>query len=160
MQPPAAGPTGSHFVLLKRERPDPIASLRQLAYCSVCSSLPGLKRTAFPGGIATSAPVRGFRPIPVLRGRTLKMPKPRNSIRSPSESARFIVSKTVSTAISAFVLVIPVRLTTSLMMSSLIKQPPGNRFKVTAVFAPSRAISMIRSKLAACQPGCRERLQR
>src|SRR5208283_1297619 len=128
MQPPSAGPPGggSLFIRLKRKRPNPITLLRQLAYCSVCSSLPGLKRTAFPGGIATSAPVRGFRPIPVLRGRTLKMPKPRNSIRSPSDSARFIVSKTVSTAISAFVLVMPVRLTTSLMMSSLIKQPPGN----------------------------------
>ena len=33
--------------------------------------------------MATSAPVRGLRPIPVLRGRTLKMPNPRNSIRSP-----------------------------------------------------------------------------
>ena len=31
----------------------------------------------------TSAPVRGFRPIPVFRGFTLKTPKPRNSIRSP-----------------------------------------------------------------------------
>ena len=53
------------------------------AYCSVCNSLPGLKRTALPGGIATSAPVRGLRPMPVLRGRTLKMPKPRSSMRSP-----------------------------------------------------------------------------
>src|SRR5258706_3569858 len=85
-----------------------------------CSSLPGLKRTALPGGIETSAPVRGFRPIPVLRGRTLNTPKPRNSMRSPVESAFFMLSKTVSTASSALVLVIPVRLTTSLMMSSLI----------------------------------------
>jgi len=90
-------------------------------YCRVCSSLPGLKRTAFPGGMATSAPVRGLRPIPVLRGRTLKIPKPRSSMRSPLPRARFILSNTVSTAISAFVLVMPVRLTTSLMMSSLIK---------------------------------------
>ena len=35
--------------------------------------------------------------------------------------ARFMLSNTVSTAISALVLVMPVRLTTSLMMSSLIK---------------------------------------
>src|SRR5438552_1692424 len=86
----------------------------------VCNSFPGLKRTAFPGGIETSAPVRGLRPIPVLRGRTLKTPNPRSSMRSPLESDRFILSKTVSTAISALVLVMPVRLTTSLMMSSLI----------------------------------------
>src|SRR5919109_2369128 len=85
-----------------------------------CSSLPGLKRTALPGGIETSAPVRGLRPIPVLRGRTLKTPKPRSSMRSPLASDRFILSKTVSTASSALVLVIPVLLTTSLMMSSLI----------------------------------------
>src|SRR5216684_8587836 len=90
-------------------------------YSSVCSSLPGLKRTALPGGIATSAPVRGLRPIPVLRGRTLKMPKPLSSMRSPCERARFMLSKTVSTAISALVLVMPVLFTTSLMMSSLIK---------------------------------------
>src|SRR5579884_3204962 len=94
-------------------------------YCSVCSSFPGLKRTALPGGMATSAPVRGLRPIPVFLGRTLKIPKPRNSIRSPSLKAFFMFSKTVSTAISAFVFVMPVRLTTSLMISSLIKGPPG-----------------------------------
>src|SRR5579864_5093688 len=71
----------------------------------------------------TSAPVRGFRPMPVLRGFTLKTPNPRNSMRSPCSSAFFMVSKTVSTAISALVLVMPVRLTTSLIMSSLIKAP-------------------------------------
>jgi len=38
--------------------------------------LPGLKRTALPGGMLTSAPVLGLRPIPVLRGRTLNTPKP------------------------------------------------------------------------------------
>src|SRR3954453_12499550 len=90
-------------------------------YCSVCSSLPGLKRTALPGGMETSAPVRGLRPIPVLRGLTLNTPKPRNSMRSPCSRAFFMDSKTVSTAISALVLVMPVRLTTSLIMSSLIK---------------------------------------
>src|ERR1022692_4700147 len=89
-----------------------------------CSSLPGLKRTALPGGIETSAPVRGFRPMPVLRGRTLNTPKPRSSMRSPVASAFFMLSKTVSTASSALVLVIPVRLTTSLMMSSLITAVP------------------------------------
>ncbi len=34
----------------------------------------------------TSAPVRGLRPMPVFRGRTVKTPKPRNSIRSPCAS--------------------------------------------------------------------------
>src|SRR5205814_403371 len=85
-----------------------------------CNSLPGLNRTAFPGGMETSAPVRGLRPIPVFRGRTLNTPKPRSSMRSPFASDRFILSKTVSTASSALVLVIPVLLTTSLMISSLI----------------------------------------
>src|SRR5689334_9722962 len=85
-----------------------------------CNSFPGLKRTALPGGMLTSAPVRGLRPIPVLRGRTLKTPKPRSSIRSPWDSAFFMLSKTVSTASSALVLVMPVLVTTSLMISSLI----------------------------------------
>src|SRR5208282_1356766 len=93
---------------------------RNQAQSMDCNSLPGLKRTALPGGMETSAPVRGLRPIPVLRGRTLNTPKPRSSMRSPVESAFFMLSKTVSTASSALVLVIPVRLTTSLMMSSLI----------------------------------------
>ena len=89
-------------------------------YSIDCSSLPGLKRTAFPGGMLTSAPVRGFRPMPVLRGRTVKTPKPRSSMRSPRARAFFMLSKTVSTAISALVLVTPVLPTTSLIRSSLI----------------------------------------
>src|SRR5580658_5118673 len=97
---------------------------RRLRYCRDCSSLPGLNRTALPGGMATSAPVRGLRPMPVLRGRTLKMPKPRSSMRSPWDRARFMLSKTVSTAISALVLVMPVLFTTSLIMSSLITVSP------------------------------------
>src|SRR5438876_11683488 len=90
------------------------------AYSMVCSSLPGLKRTAFPGGIETSAPVRGLRPMPVFRGRTLNTPNPRSSMRSPLASDCFMLSKSVSTASSALVLVIPVLFTTSLMMSSFI----------------------------------------
>ena len=62
----------------------------------------------------------GLRGLPVFRGLTLKTPNPRSSMRSPCSSAFFIDSKTVSTAISALVLVIPVLLTTSLMISSLI----------------------------------------
>src|SRR5579863_4683208 len=92
-----------------------------------CSSLPGLNRTALPGGMETSAPVRGLRPIPVLRGRTLNTPNPRSSIRSERASAFFMLSKTVSTASSALVLVMPVRATTSLMMSSLITR--GSRIR-------------------------------
>src|SRR4030081_2545702 len=87
---------------------------------SDCNSLPGLKRTALPGGMLTSWPVRGLRPMPVLRGRTLNTPKRRGSMRSPRESERFMLSKTVSTANSALVFVIPVLLTTSLIISSLI----------------------------------------
>src|SRR5438552_17628099 len=87
-----------------------------------CNSFPGLNRTALPGGIDTSAPVRGLRPIPVLRGRTLNTPNPRSSMRLPPASAFFILSKTVSTASSALVLVIPVLATTSLMISSLITE--------------------------------------
>ena len=58
--------------------------------------------------------------MPVLRGLTLKTPNPRSSMRSPRSMARFIVSKTVSTAISALVLLKPVRFTTLVTMSNLI----------------------------------------
>lgn len=95
------------------------------AYSSACSPLPGLKGTAFPGARATAVPVRGLRPMPSLRGRTLKTPNPRSSMRSPRLSASFIPPNTVSTALSAFAFEIPVRLTTSLMISSLIRSPPG-----------------------------------
>jgi len=87
----------------------------------VCSSLPGLKRTAFPGVILTSVPVRGLRPIPVLRARTLNTPKPRNSMRSPAARASFKPSNTVSTAASALVRGRPVRSITWCTMSCLIK---------------------------------------
>ncbi len=92
-----------------------------------CNSLPGLNLTALPGGIETSAPVRGLRPMPVFRGRTLNTPNPRSSIRLPRARAFFMLSKTVSTAISALVLVIPVFATTSLMISSLITS--GSRMR-------------------------------
>src|SRR5271165_5359213 len=51
----------------------------------------------------TSSPVRGLRPMPVLRGFTLKTPNFRNSIRCPRPMAFFSDSKTVSTACSALV---------------------------------------------------------
>src|SRR3984885_1676234 len=127
MQPPTGG--GDGFVRKSERGSQSVVRCAgdhdNLRYCSDCNSLPGLNRTALPGGMATSAPVRGLRPMPVLRGRTLKMPKPRNSMRSPCDRARFMLSKTVSTAISALVLVMPVLLTTSLMMSSLITASPS-----------------------------------
>src|SRR5579885_361569 len=85
-----------------------------------CNSLPGLKRTAFPGGILTSSPVRGLRPMPVLRGRTLKTPKRRSSMRCPRPMAFLSDSKMVSTACSAFVRLILALATTAFTMSSLI----------------------------------------
>jgi hypothetical protein len=88
---------------------------------NVCSSLPGLKRTAFPGVMLTSVPVRGLRPIPVLRARTLNTPKPRSSMRSPAARASFRPSNTVSTAASALVRGRPVRSITWCTMSCLIK---------------------------------------
>src|SRR5579859_3123340 len=97
------------------------AAVQAFADSSIpCSSFPGLKRTALPGGIFTSSPVRGLRPIPVLRGFTLKTPKRRNSIRWPRPSALFNDSKTVSTACSAFVRLILLVVTTALTISSLI----------------------------------------
>src|SRR5579863_7605374 len=95
-----------------------------------CNSFPGLNRTALPGGIDTSAPVRGLRPMPVFRGRTLNTPNPRSSMRLPRASAFFMLSKTVSTANSALVLVMPVLATTSLIMSSLITSGSRTRFRV------------------------------
>src|ERR1017187_2063545 len=80
-----------------------------LPFSSECNSLPGLKRTALPGEMLTSVPVRGLRPMPVLRARTLKTPKPRNSMRSPVVRACLRPSKTVSTAASALVRGRPVR---------------------------------------------------
>src|ERR1700733_13137138 len=127
MQPPTGG--GDGFVR-KGERGSQrvgrcAGNHDNLRYCRDCSSLPGLNRTALPGGMATSSPVRGMPLMPVLRWRTLKMPKPRNSMRSPCDRALFILSKTVSTAISVLLLVMPVLFTTSLIMSSLITVSPS-----------------------------------
>ena len=53
-----------------RDQPDVVSERRrtQRGQSIRCSSLPGLKRTALPGVMVTSAPVRGLRPMPVLRG--------------------------------------------------------------------------------------------
>src|SRR5262245_16601730 len=90
-------------------------------------SLPGLKRMVRPGGIFTSLPVRGLRPMPRLRGFTWKTPKPRSSIRSPRIKESFIASRTASTATSALTFVMSAAFETSLMMSTLIMRdgPPS-----------------------------------
>ncbi len=85
-----------------------------------CKSLPGLNRMVRPGGIRTSLPVRGFLPIPRLRGFTWKTPKPRSSILSPLRIDLRIASNTASTATSAFTLVIPAVAETLFTMSTLI----------------------------------------
>src|SRR5690349_18349620 len=84
------------------------------------SSLPGLKRMVRPGGMRTSLPVRGLRPMPRLRGLTWKTPKPRSSIRSPRCMDSRMASNTASTASSAFTLVTCAARDTSLTMSTLI----------------------------------------
>src|SRR5579863_7353309 len=111
-----------------------------------CNSLPGLKRTALPGGMLTCWPVRGLRPMPVFRGFTLNTPNLRSSIRSPRPSAFFIASKTVSTACSAFVRVILVFCTIAFTISSLItrssRRPEAYaRQGVAGCQAPSRVIN-------------------
>jgi hypothetical protein len=93
----------------------------------------------------TSAPVRGLRPIPVLRGRTLNTPNPRSSMRSPPDRAFFMLSKTVSTASSALVLVMPVLLTTSLMISSLITG------QLSSIFQKGRNLQILLDFYAGCQ---------
>src|SRR5215470_11652272 len=83
-------------------------------------SFPGLKRIVRPGGIRTSFPVRGLRPMPRLRGLTWKTPNPLSSIRSPRCIEVRIASNTASTATSALTLVISAVFETSLTMSTLI----------------------------------------
>src|SRR5579863_2546801 len=99
----------------------------RIANQSVCNSLPGLKRTALPGGMFTSLPVRGLRPMPVLRGRTLKTPNLRSSIRWPRPRACLRDSKIVSTACSAFVRLMSVLATTAFTISSLITRASASR---------------------------------
>src|SRR5260370_743583 len=82
-------------------------------------SLPGLKRIVRPGGIRTSLPVRGLRPMPRLRGFTWKTPNPRSSIRSPRCMEVRIASNTASTATSALTLVMSAIFDTSLTMSKI-----------------------------------------
>src|SRR5471030_1013950 len=85
-----------------------------------CRSLPGLKRMVRPGGMRTSLPVRGLRPMPRLRGFTWNTPNPRSSIRSPRCMEVRIASNTASTATSALTLVMLAIFDTSLTMSTLI----------------------------------------
>src|SRR5687767_15663832 len=98
-----------------------------------CRSLPGLKRIVRPGGMRTSLPVLGLRPIPRLRGFTWKTPKPRSSIRSPRCIDRRMASNTASTATSALTLVMSAIFETSLTMSTLIMRgdPLGKKLVTT-----------------------------
>jgi len=128
-----------------------------------CSSLPGLNRIVLPDGIATSSPVRGFRPTPLFRGFTTKTPNPRSSIRSPRVNASFIEWKRASTACSAFIFGTPVLSATRLMISSLITSwglfsgPPR-----AAVLGCGMQVRMIESVGKNCQgirlPGSIHRL--
>ena len=110
---------------------------------SVCSSLPGLKRTALPGVMLTSVPVRGLRPMPVLRARTLKTPNPRSSMRSPAARASFKPSNTVSTAASALVRGRPVRSITWWTMSCLIKAVTSLARLFSTVPRPTRLMVQV-----------------
>src|SRR6478672_13131671 len=83
-------------------------------------SLPGLNLIVRPGGMRTSLPVRGFRPMPRLRGFTWNTPNPRSSMRSPRCMEVRIASNTASTATSALTLVMSAIFDTSLTMSTLI----------------------------------------
>lgn len=85
-----------------------------------CRFLPGLKRIVLPGGISTSSFVRGFRPIPRLRGFTWKTPKPLSSILRPSVRASRSDSIAAFTARSACVFVIFVSLATMSTRSAFI----------------------------------------
>src|SRR5215207_5122746 len=87
-------------------------------------SLPGLKRTVLPGVIATSTPVLGLRPTPFFLSRTWKTPKPRSSMRLPSQRAFFIASMMVSTASAAFTRGTSVISATRSTMSDLIISAP------------------------------------
>src|SRR6266508_1499447 len=84
------------------------------------SSLPGLKRIVFPGGIFTSTPVFGLRPIPFFLCFTWNTPNPRSSMRWPRASALRRPSMTVSTAWAAFTREISDISATLLTMSALI----------------------------------------
>ena len=83
-------------------------------------SLPGLNRIVLPGGIATSSPVLGLRPTPLLRGLTIKTPNPLNSIRSLRRKAPLSELNTESTAVSAITLVMSICSATRFTISCLI----------------------------------------
>src|SRR5712692_9456452 len=94
-----------------------------LHYRRFRSSLPGLKRIVLPGGIFTSTPVLGLRPMPFLRCLTWKTPNPRSSMRCPRASALRRPSITVSTACAAFTREISDTSATLLTISALIMRP-------------------------------------
>jgi len=74
----------------------------------------GLESDRAAGGMRTSLPVRGLRPMPRLAGFHLEDADPRSSIRSPRCIEVRIASKTASTATSALTLVMSAIFETSL----------------------------------------------
>src|SRR5208282_6238796 len=84
----------------------------------------------------TSSPVRGLRPMPVLRGLTLKTPNLGSSMRCPRPRAPLRDSKMVSTACSAFVRLMLVLATTALTISSLITPPSKNPWPDARGYGP------------------------
>src|SRR4029077_19415662 len=104
-------------------------------------SLPGLKRMVRPGGIRTSLPVRGLRPIPRFLGLTWNTPKPRSSIRSPRCMEIRIASNTASTATSALTLVMSAMRDTSLTMSTLIMLT-GSSGSVNSIYIVTYAVKL------------------
>ena len=106
----------------------------QLNYLRFRRFFPGLKRIVLPGGIRTSVPVLGLRPIPFLRGFTWNTPKPRSSIRSPRRIDSFIASRIASTATTALTRVISAVRATLLMMSLLITPFPPDLPRLAAEY--------------------------
>src|SRR5262249_1708092 len=99
-----------------------------------------------PGGMLTSSPVRGFLPMPVFRGFTLKTPKRRSSMRCPRPSESLSALNTVSTACSTFVRVTCVCVTTAFTMSTLIKKSSAEQMETYArqqlVGCPGRPVQL------------------
>src|SRR5512136_3030710 len=96
-----------------------------------------------PGGMATSTPVLGLRPMPRLRFLTRNTPKPRSSMRSPCVSASRMASKTAFTASFAFDCEISTEPITLRTRSALIMKP-STLSLVKLVWRP-----------ASCQAGAR-----
>ena len=82
--------------------------------------LPGRKVTTRFSGTGTCSPVRGLRPIRDTRVLVSKMPKPRNSKRSPSARDRVIVLSISSNTLATSDWVIPRSLATLIVSSRFV----------------------------------------